>query len=73
MAKFGFEHHDHSGVACQVESYFNASQSFDSAHAKIHFAENPVVETFAYVVADDSQHAFKAFSDNSARAPPSIS
>jgi len=70
MAEHGFEHHEHSGKPCQVEAYFHASQSFDSAHAEIIVAANSLMQIFALSYANDSSHAFELASNNLTRAPP---
>lgn len=70
MAEHGFEHHEHDGQQCQIEAYFNASHSFDSAVSEVVVSHNLTAETLDLSFVDDASRVFELSSSNFARAPP---
>lgn len=73
MAELGFEHHEHDGHPCQIDAYFHASHSFDSAVPEVAVAHSPVIETIRFSFVDSSQRLLEISNFKFARAPPHFS
>ncbi len=73
MAEHGFEHHEHGNNPCQIEAYFSASQSFDSAAGEVAVFHELNVQLFSFSSVDDANRVFELLSSSLARAPPQIS